>query len=178
MTKEEQEIIEKKSQEVGAKVAATNGVCVDYAKETGGYGAPCPVGESGQHKSYWVLAEEERAKGFVRPVRRTYIHVGIRPKYPLRDLTPEEKERYKDYGYAKYEEYPNQSEGSVVGRFWTERDLKSGCGTSTTMGLAIAETYARNPNFYGSTFCCLCGNHYPVGEAGEFEWEDGSKVGT
>lgn len=30
--------------------------------------------ENGQQKDYIVLAEEERAKGFVRPVRRTYVH--------------------------------------------------------------------------------------------------------
>ncbi len=30
--------------------------------------------KSGQQKGYVVLAEEERAKGFVRPVRRSYVH--------------------------------------------------------------------------------------------------------
>ena len=30
---------------------------------------------SGQQKGYVVLTEEERAKGFVRPVRRTYRHL-------------------------------------------------------------------------------------------------------
>lgn len=30
--------------------------------------------ESGQQKGYVVLTPEERGKGFVRPVRRTYIH--------------------------------------------------------------------------------------------------------
>ncbi len=30
--------------------------------------------EDGQQEGYVVLAEEERAKGFVRPVRRTYVH--------------------------------------------------------------------------------------------------------
>jgi hypothetical protein len=44
--------------------------------------------------------------------------------------------------------------------------------------LAIAETYARQPTFYGATFCCHCGTHLPVGEQGEFVWEDGSRVGT
>lgn len=29
---------------------------------------------NGQQQDYVVLAEEERAKGFVRPVRRTYVH--------------------------------------------------------------------------------------------------------
>ncbi len=31
--------------------------------------------ESGQQQGYVVLAEEERTKGFVRPVRRTYKHI-------------------------------------------------------------------------------------------------------
>jgi len=30
--------------------------------------------ENGQQKDYVVLTAEERAKGFVRPVRRTYLH--------------------------------------------------------------------------------------------------------
>lgn len=30
---------------------------------------------NGQQKDYIVLTSEERAKGFVRPVRRTYIHL-------------------------------------------------------------------------------------------------------
>lgn len=85
--------------------------------------------ETGMQRKYVVLSDEERAKGFVRPVRRTYVH------------------------------------------------LK--CGTATTMGLALAETYAARPDFYGGTFCAGCGTHYPVGEHGEFIW-DGTdeKVGT
>ncbi len=31
--------------------------------------------ENGQQKAYVVLTAEERAKGFVRPVRRTYLHL-------------------------------------------------------------------------------------------------------
>lgn len=30
--------------------------------------------ESGQQKAYVVLSEEDRAKGFVRPVRYSYVH--------------------------------------------------------------------------------------------------------
>lgn len=86
------------------------------------------IGPDGMQESYLVLSDEERAKGFVRPVRRTYIH--------------------------------------------------ETCGVATTMGQAIAETYARDPKFYGGTFCVSCGNHFPVGEAGQFVWEDGSKVGS
>lgn len=93
-------------------------------------GAPGPIDPStGQHTSYWILSEEERAKGFVRPVRRSYVH--------------------------------------------------SKCGAVTTMSQSIAETYAREPAFYGATFCATCRHHFPVGEAGEFLW-DGTdeKVGT
>lgn len=83
---------------------------------------------NGQQKGYVVLSADERAKGFVRPVRRTYVH---------------EK-----------------------------------CGVATTMSQSIAETYARDPYFYSGTFCVGCGAHFPVGEEGEFAWDDGSKVGT
>lgn len=83
----------------------------------------------GQHHDYIVLTDEERAKGFVEPVRRSYVH---------------EK-----------------------------------CGVRTTMGQKLAETYARDPAFYGATFCCGCNAHFPVGAAGEFVWDGTTqKVGT
>ncbi|OHD18522.1 MAG: hypothetical protein A2Y38_13990 [Spirochaetes bacterium GWB1_59_5] len=38
--------------------------------------APKPINPAtGQHGSYFILTAEERAKGFVRPVRRTYKHL-------------------------------------------------------------------------------------------------------
>ena len=85
--------------------------------------------EDGQQMSYLVLSEEERARGFVQPVRTSYIH--------------------------------------------------QRCGTLTRMGIAIAETYARNPHYYGGTYCVACKGHFPVGDNGEFVW-DGTdiKVGT
>jgi hypothetical protein len=54
------------------------------------------------------------------------------------------------------------------------------CGSVTTMSVSIAETYARDPGFYGGTYCVRCQGHFPVGEHGEFVWDDGSgaKVGT
>jgi len=130
-----------------------------------------PPKSDGQNPTYLVLNEEERKKGFVRPLRRSYRHVGKRPKYPLRDLTEEERERHgKDY--VKYEQYP-EGESPLVGRFWTEADLKSGCGTVTTMGDAIAETYARDPKFYGATFCCTCQTHIHLEE---FVWEGTNEI--
>lgn len=56
--------------------------------------------------------------------------------------------------------------------------LHETCGTETRMGAAIAETYARQPSFYGATYCVHCQCHRPVGADGEFVWLDGSKVGT
>ncbi len=80
----------------------------------------------GQNEVYLVLSEEERATGFVRPVRRSYTH--------------------------------------------------GECGVSTRMGPALCETYARDPKFYGFTYCVGCHKHRPVSE---FTWdEDGQVVGS
>jgi hypothetical protein len=142
--------------------------------------APVP-----QHDTYLVLSEVERAKGFVRPLRRSYRHVGIAgPKYTLRELSQEERARWGDREFAKYEEYPqpNAYGSSAVGRYWTQKELDSidkGCGVVTTMGVALAETYARDPRFYGATYCCGCQMHRAVGADGEFVWEGtNERVGT
>lgn len=68
-------------------------------------------------------------------------------------------------------------------RPYRERYRHETCGEITTMGRPIAETYARDPSFYGGTFCCHCSMHRPVGAEGEFVWieqdgSDGPKVGT
>lgn len=122
-----------------------------------------------QNEVYLVLSEEERAKGFVRPYHSAYRHVGKRgATYPLRDLTDEEKERF-GHDYAKFEAYP-ESEYPKTGKFWTQKQLDSidaGCGMATIIAPAIAETYARNPKFYGSTYCMHCQQHLPVDE---FVW--------
>lgn len=76
---------------------------------------------TGQQKGYVVLSEEERQKGFVRPVRNKYIHLS--------------------------------------------------CGVVTRMGQALSETYARDPKFYGGTFCCACRAHFPLDQ---FVWDDGT----
>lgn len=85
----------------------------------------------GQQDTYLVLSEEERAKGFVRPVRTKYIH--------------------------------------------------KMCGVETSMGLALSETYARDPSFYGGTFCVGCKKHFPLVDADgnrAFHWSaDGKGVG-
>lgn len=127
----------------------------------------------GQHEKYVVLSEEERAKGFVRPLRTSYQHVGAPgPRFELVDLTEEQKENNEGAGYVKYEPYP-EDEAPALGRYWTQEQLDAvgkGCGTVTTMALEIAETYAREPRFYGRTFCAGCREHLPVGRDGEFVW--------
>jgi len=134
------------------------------------------------HKSYIVLTDAERAKGFVRPVRRTYRHVGTPPpKHELRDLTEDETAKFSQFGYIKFEPY-GPEESPKTGRYWTQAQLDNigkGCRGRTTMSQAIAETYARDPRFYGSTMCVTCGAHYKVGPDGEFVWEGtDERVGT
>lgn len=87
---------------------------------------PCldEIKPNGQQECYLVLSDEERAKGFVRPVRFSYKHIV--------------------------------------------------CGTVTTMDQTIAETYARNPKFYGATFCVSCGTHFNllIDDQHQFLWKD------
>lgn len=107
---------------------------VDRSRRTLADGSPVSadhreIKPNGQQKDYVVLSDAERARGFVRPVRRTYVHTK--------------------------------------------------CGVATTMGMALAETYARDPQFYSGTFCCGCGTHFTFGQPdGDFTWDDGSKVGS
>jgi len=49
------------------------------------------------------------------------------------------------------------------------------CGKATLMGRALSETYARDPKFYGATYCVGCHKHRPVSE---FKWDDGEVVGS
>ena len=55
-----------------------------------------------------------------------------------------------------------------------------GCGAVTRMELALAlsEDNARQPGFYGATYCCGCQMHRPVGAEGEFTWVDGDRRDT
>lgn len=138
--------------------------------------------ETGQHEIYLVLSEEERAKGFVRPVRNSYIHVGkyveVKPGSTIEELPVDEAKRFGtdpdgSQRYFYFMRYP-ESESPIIGKALTLAEYKNlgkrigGCGTVTTMGTALAETYARDPKFYGATYCVGCGKHLPVDE---FVWE-------
>lgn len=138
---------------------------------------------NGQQRGYVVLNAEERAKGFVRPVRRSYVHVG-------RKICGKRLESSKDHpGIVDWlcAGLPGH-EGECPGyRGFTQSELDryeatgflGGCGTSTSMGRELAETYARSPDFYSGTFCSQCSNHFPVGEHGQFIWEGTEeRVGT
>lgn len=130
-----------------------------------------PKKPDGQYTRY--PTDPDTGKPFVRPVRSSYKHVGIRPQHPTRDLTPDEHERYGQYGYVVYEPYPDGDGAS--GRFWTKDMLESGCGTITSMGSSLAETYAQNPSYYGSTFCAGCGEHFAVEQ---FVWVENGHATT
>jgi hypothetical protein len=134
-----------------------------------------------QSAVYLVLSEDEIAKGFTRPYRDEYKHVGSRPTYSLRDLTEEEIDLWVtpddgDETFVKFEQYPDIKNPST-GRFWTRGELeKPACNAVTSMARQLSETYAVNPKFYGSTYCVGCSMHRPVGE---FIWvADGETVGS
>lgn len=76
-----------------------------------------------QQEVYLALSEDERAKGYLKPLRDTYIH--------------------------------------------------NKCGVSTRMPMATAETYARDPWFYGGTYCVGCRMHRDLEE---FAWTDGEPM--
>ena len=135
--------------------------------------------EVGQHEIYLVLSEEERSKGFVRPVRDTYIHVGknVHGLEIHRLLNEEEQKKYPDKKYVAVLTVMKKEDGSFLGgKYVTQEEFDAwqsgkkigGCGTETRMGNALSETYARNPKFYGATFCCECNKHLPVEE---FVWK-------
>lgn len=49
------------------------------------------------------------------------------------------------------------------------------CGGLTRMPAHCARTYAQNPKYYDSTFCCSCRGYFPVSE---FTWDkDGKPIG-
>jgi len=129
----------------------------------------------GQQEAYFVAPEEVRRQPAERPYRDRYVHTGVRPKHPTRPLTAEEEATHAGLGYVAYEAYPASAESCVVGRFWTEAQLKGGCGVRTVIGRAIADTYRVAPRTYGATYCCGCGKHFPVEE---FTWDDGTTVGS
>lgn len=90
--------------------------------------SPRPQTAAG-HTDYWVLPDEERSKGFVRPIRNAYRHTR--------------------------------------------------CGGATKIHTAIAETLARDPEFYLYLYCATCCRDYPAGKEGEFVWyTSGEKVGA
>lgn len=61
-------------------------------------------------------------------------------------------------------------------RPYRDRYRHTVCGAATSMGRALSETYARDPKFYGATFCVGCNRHLPVAE---FVWTaDGEVVGS
>lgn len=144
--------------------------------------------KTGQHKDYIVLCPDERAKGFVRPYRDAYRHVGekmcgayIDPPH-IRN-NPENTQTLicrKAVGH----------EGSCGDLWWTlphaeaeqvhRTKRRGGCGKITTMGRSLAETYARDPKFYGATFCTNCNHHLPVAEFTWYEMDgtEGPIVGS
>lgn len=143
-----------------------------------------PKGPDGQHERHPALPPAERM-AFVRPVRRSYRHVGTRPTGLVQDVTAADRQNYPSLDLAQYERFVPPRD-LAQGRFWTRAELSSGCGQVTTMAQDLAETYAAQPTYYGRTFCSACRDYFRVGPnetQGEFVWieadgKDGPRVGT
>lgn len=143
--------------------------------------------DEGQNNCYLVLSEDERAKGFVRPYRDSYVHVGRKYSDGIRMLDKPEKSDYNGKTYVAIANIFMKNEDGTTSRggtYITQEELDQynetggyigGCGTKTTMAREISETYARNPSFYGATFCCGCNKHIGVHE---FKWTDGEMLGS
>lgn len=78
------------------------------------------------------------------------------------------EERAKGFVRSVRTAYIHAGQNPTMSGIVLVRTGKGGCGTRTTMNQAIAETYARDPEFYSGTFCCSCKTHLPLYE---FIWE-------
>ncbi len=140
---------------------------------------------TGLQKGYVVLSEAERAKGFIEPVRLSYVHTG-RKICGQRLSASGNYEKIGSYtvctGTPGHEgEHGNVSMDISADKYarFEKTGFLGGCGNVTIMGVSLAETYAREPEFYSGTYCAGCRNHFPIGEQGEFVWKGTfQKVGT
>lgn len=139
---------------------------------------------NGQNEVYLVLSDKELAKGFIRPYRDSYIHVGRKLHYKeIHEILSEEAiKEMKEKGYyskpyvAIMTALTDEDGKYIGGSYVTQEELDAwkqgirigGCGTLTKMNKTISETYAVKPKFYSATFCCGCGKHLPVEE---FTWD-------
>jgi hypothetical protein len=92
------------------------------------------------------------------------------------EVTPDHREIDPETGMQKWYVVlcPKERAKGFVRPLRTKYKHKK-CGGVTVIGLAIAETYAKDPTFYSGTFCTTCRSHFPLDE---FVWEeDGTTVG-
>lgn len=132
---------------------------------------------TGQQKEYMALCPDERAKGFVRPYRDMYKHVG----HFIERCEATQKNDDDENPHQCTRRFPHDGEHEFDALMLVNKPIKTlmqregGCGATTTMHKAIAETYARDPHFYSGTFCVHCQTHRPLTE---FTWMDGTQVGS
>lgn len=138
-----------------------------------------PSGPDGENEAYLVLSEEERVKGFVRPVRGSYLHLGRTVCGKVRNNGERDRtgRQWVCTGELHHEgvcyTWKAVSDEAVLPA--SHDHLLGGCGTVTTMGQALAETWARDVSFYNRTWCAECRDHRP---ATEFRWLDGGVLGS
>lgn len=139
-----------------------------------------PKGEGEQNEAYLVLSEGERKKGFTRPLYSSYTHVGRKfEEVVLKD----EPEEFEGKIYVAVASILKNEDGTPKGgRLLTQKEYDEwkktgnigGCGVSTVINSReIIETYARDPKFYGATWCMGCKRHI---QNSEFIWDKSNEL--
>lgn len=142
------------------------------------------LGPTPEHKSELAKDREELVKKILEQAPKL-VDRSARQLVSGKPV-PEDYSHTEDRGDGQQKDYvvltaEERSKGWARPYRDAYRHLK--CGKITTMGRAIAETYARDFSFYTGTYCSTCHAHFPIGEDGEFVWYEmdgstGPKVGT
>lgn len=104
----------------------------------------------------------------MRPVRRSYVHAGLGPVCGKAATHPPIGLEGTPHRWVCSDPLGHEGECS---HWWMEETVARtrGCNVTTSMPQAIAETYAREPAYYGTTHCAHCKLYLPVGH---FVWCD------
>lgn len=92
------------------------------------------------------------------------------------DPNLKEGQKNEEGQHSVYLVLPDDEIAKGFVRPYRNKYIHNVCGVETVMGQKLSETYARDPSFYGATFCVGCNKHLSVGE---FVWSlDGQTVGS
>ena len=127
-----------------------------------------------------AIKESPAWKEFLEPLRDLLLKVQPPPvdrsKTMLTNgspVTPDHRELRMDGQQKGYVVLTDEERARGWARPYRDTYTHSACGWDTAMGRKLAETYARDPKFYGATYCSHCRAHFPVSE---FVWKGTHEV--